>query len=496
MFCSSKEMTRLFSLIGFAAFLILTINSCTKLDSTSLGGDFIPGSDRLITDTTTLAVTTSSFIINDTNYIDKREEVVAGFINDPLFGTTTGSIFFQVLPPFQFSFPVRKDSLFYDSAVLTIQYNNTYGDTTALTRLNVYKISDPQFSPKRRYKYNEGITFSTSDFLGTSTFKPADLRQGRKLAYKTDSVFNQVRIRISDVLGQSILQQDTITGALRSDSIFKAFFNGFAVIPDSTFSGNALHYFSLTNANTRLNLYYRYRRRDGTLDTTVTNFSFVGDTLNSAGANKLHRNYSSGSALPVLTSNAPASLAYLQTGPGTAVRIKAPAINSLIGSNYVVHRAELIVRQVYQGPLTTENTLVPPILHLFTVGADGKNAAIPVDSSAYYSFFSFNPERNLYLFNINIANTGGIPSYTTDLSNNRVAEYRIPITRYVQNIINGKATLRDFVLESPYYAYYGFADFNISSTNIINQVAYGRLQAGGGSHPQYPMVVRIYYSKQ
>ena len=66
--CSRKEMTRLFSLIGFAAFLILTSISCTKLDSTTLGGDFIPGSDRLITDTTTISVTTTSTIINDTNY--------------------------------------------------------------------------------------------------------------------------------------------------------------------------------------------------------------------------------------------------------------------------------------------------------------------------------------------------------------------------------------------------------------------------------------------
>ncbi|HEX4958913.1 MAG TPA: DUF4270 family protein [Lacibacter sp.] len=489
-------MKRLIVLPGVIAFFVLVINSCTKLDSTTLGGDFIPGSDRLITDTTSLSVTTTSFIINDTNYIDKREDNVAGYINDPLFGTTTGSMFFQLLPPFQFAFPVRRDSLFYDSAVLSIQFNGTYGDTTALTKLNVYKITDPTFSPKRRYGYNEGISFSTADFLGTTTFKTADVRRGRKLAYKTDSVFNQLRIRISDALGQLILQQDTITGALKNDSAFKAFLNGLAVVPDSTVSGNALHYFRLNNASTRLNLYYRYRRRDGTLDTTVTNFGFVPDTLNSAGANKLYRNYNGGTALPVLTSNTPASLAYVQAGPGTGVRIKAPGINTLVGRNYLVHRAELIVRQVYQGPLTIENTLVPPILHLYTIGADGKNATIPIDSTGYFQFFSFDPVRNVLLFNINTPSTGGIPSYTTDASGNRVAEYRIPITRYVQNILNGKTTLRDFVLEAPYFANYSNPTYNISSSGNINPVGFGRLQAGGGSHPQYPMVVRIYYSKQ
>jgi|GEM_PF-610466 len=497
MLCSRKEMTRLFSFIGFAALLVVIFNSCTKLDSTSLGGDFIPGSDKLITDTTTISVTTTSSIINDTNYIDKREDNVAGYINDPMFGTTTASLFFQMLPPlYPFAYPVAKDSLFYDSAVLSIQFNGTYGDTTALTKLNLYKITDPQFDPKRRYRYNEGINFSTGDFLGSATFKATDLRQGRKLAYKTDSVFNQLRIRLDDVFGQALLNEDNITGALRNDSVFKVFLNGFALIPDSNFSGNALHYFSLSNSNSRINLYYRHRKRDGGLDTNAASFIFVPDTIRSAGANKLYRNYSTGSALPVLTSNTPASLAYVQAGPGTAVRIQAPGINGLTGRNYLVHRAELIVRQVYQGPLTIENTLVPPILHLFTVGPDGKNATVPIDSSAYFRFFSFDPVRNLFLFNVDAATAGGIASFTTDLSGNRVAEYRIPITRYVQNILNGKTTLRDFVLEAPYFANYSNPSYNISSTSNINPVAYGRLQAGGGSHPQYPMVVRIYYSKQ
>jgi hypothetical protein len=497
MICSRKEMTRIVSLIGFTSFVILFLNSCTKLDSTSLGGDFIPGSDRLITDTTTVPVTTTSFIINDTNYIDKRENQVAGYINDPMFGTTTGSMFFQMLPPlYPFSYPVAKDSLFYDSAVLSIQYNFTYGDTNAITKLNLYKITDPSFNPKRRYGYNEGINFSPGDFLGTATFKAPDLRQGRKLAFKTDSVFNQLRIRLSDAFGQALLQEDNITGALRNDTAFKAFFNGFALVPDSTTSGNALHYFSLSNFNTRINLYYRHRKRDGGLDTVVANFINVPDTIRSAGANKLYRNYSGGSALPVLTSNTASSLAYVQAGPGTGVRIKAPGITNLIGRNYVVHRAELIVRQVYQGPLAVENTLVPPIVHLFTVGVDGKNATIPVDSSAYFAVQSFDFARNIFLSSIDVTAAGGIPSYTTDAGGNRVAEYRIPITRYVQNILNGKAVLRDFVLEAPYFASFGNTDFNISSFDPINPVAYGRLQAGGGSHPTYPMVVRIYYSKQ
>jgi Domain of unknown function (DUF4270) len=497
MICSRKEMMSPFTVLSSIAFFIFIFSSCTKLDSTSLGGDFIPGSDKLITDTATLSVLTTSSIINDTSYIDKRESQVLGYINDPMFGTTTASMFFQMLPPlYPFSYPVAKDSLFLDSAVLSIAFNGTYGDTTSTTRVNVYKLSDPQFNPAKRYGFNEGLNFSPANLLGTASFKATDLRKGYKLAYKTDSVFNQLRVRLDDAFGRLLLDQNNVTGPLQNDSLFKVFFNGFAVVPDSTVSGNALHYMNLNTASSRINLYYRHRKRDGGLDTTQANFVFVGDTIRSAGANKLYRNYSSASALPVLTSGLPASLAYVQSGPGTAVKIQVPAINGLIGRNYVIHRAELIVRQVYQGPLATENTLVPPILHLFSVDANGKNGAIPIDSASYFQFTAFDPVRNLFIFNVDGFAAGGNPSFVTDLSGNRVAEYRIPITRYVQNILNGKRTLTDFRLEAPYYPYYFNSSFNITSTSSINPVAFGRLQTGGGSHPQYPMIVRIYYSKQ
>jgi hypothetical protein len=192
----------------------------------------------------------------------------------------------------------------------------------------------------------------------------------------------------------------------------------------------------------------------------------------------------------------------LQTAPGTGVSIKTPQLATLIGKSYVIHRAELVVRQIFQGPVSLENQLVQPFLHLFAKAPDGKNRTIPYDSSSYFEPSGFDFVRNVFQANLLLNYTGGVPTFFINSSGNRVAEYRHNITRYVQNLITGKTQLFDLKLEAPYFANFrpeGNLPNNVTGNiqgNPINPIAYGRLQAGGGSHPQYPMVVRIYYSKQ
>lgn len=481
----------------FLSVLLLTFfSSCTKLERTSLGGDLIPGSDRLITDTMELPAQTTSFIESDTFSVGKNDQHTLGYINDPMFGTTTAAMYFQMLPlSYPFTYPVAKDSMFLDSCVLSLSFSGIHGDTNALSKVNVYKITDPTFKSSKLYRTGEGINFSTADLLGTAQFTAVTLRTGYKAAYKTDTIYNQLRIRLADAFGRLLLDQDNINGALQNDSIFKLFLNGFAVIPDSTTSGNALSYFSLSGAESRLNLYYRVKKRDGSgLDTTVTRYNFIADTIRSANANKIHRNYTGSIAEPAITSGLPSSLVYIQTAPGTSVKIKVPTLDTIRNKPYIIHRAELVARQIYLGPLTIENTLAQPELHLFTYKSDGSVASIPFDSANYYITTStIDPLRNQTLYSINTTYAGGSPSYFRDASNNLVAEYRMNITSYVQNLVNGKATLRDFKLSAPYYAEF---TGGISSSITINPLAFGRVRLGGGSHPQYKMFVRIYYSKQ
>jgi len=484
-----------FVLVKVSVFLtcLSVFFACTRFDQTELGGDLLPGSDNLSTDTMLLPVSTISYIDPDTSIIDKREQHVIGFTNDPLFGKTTAAAFLQLLPPsYPFKLPAPKDSLFLDSLVLTLSYTGSYGDTSAFSSVNVYKVNDPEFKPAKRYFVSESPSYSAADLLGSASFKATDLRKGIRLKYKTDSVVNQLRIRLNDQLGRSLLDQDNISGAFQNDSIFKLFLRGFAIIPDSLSSGNALHYFSLANGNTALQLYYRVQKPDNKFDTTRTEFAFIPEVIRSANANKIHRTYTGSIAEPVIASGLPASLAYIQTAPGTSTTVRVPGLDTLAGKNYIIHRAELVARQIYQGPLQVENTYLQPALHLFTLDAGSKNAPIPFDSILYFQQSSFDFVRSVTLYNLQTTYTGGAATFYQDNNNNTAAEYRMNITRYVQHIVNRRAVRRDFKLAAPY-----FADFagGRSSATSINPIAYGRVQLGGGTHPQHPMFVRIYYSK-
>jgi Domain of unknown function (DUF4270) len=503
--CLIPGMRKRNRFLSVSFLLILAVSSCTKIERTSLGGDLLPGSDRLITDTMLLPVTANSFIENDTTIIGKRDQHVVGYINDPMFGTTTAAAYMQFLPSFYPLYPKVKDSLVLDSVILSLGFTGTYGDTNAISKVNVYRITDNTFKPRSRYTVSQAPSFNTADLLGSRTFSPKDLRKPYNFQRHKDTftVTNQLRIKLDSLFGRSVLDQNVVavfggTG----DSVFRQFLNGIAIVPDSVIGGNALNYFSLTDTATKISLYYRVKRPTaGQFDTTVSTLIFSNqpnpaDPLSeklSASTNKIHRNFSSGTAYPFLTSSLPANLLYIAAAPGTAVKIKVPGLDTIKNKPYIIHRAELVARQVYQGPLAIENTLVQPVLHLFTLAADGRNAAIPYDSISYLSSsFDFDFVRNVAIRNINTDYTGGDPSFFRDGANNLVAEYRMNITSFVQNITNGRALPRDFKLAAPYYANF----VNLSSVTSINPVAYGRVQLGGGNHPQQRMFVRIYYSKQ
>ena len=490
----TPEMRRKSSFLVVPVFILFLISSCTKLERTTLGGDLLPGTDRLVTDTMILPVVTTNYLEVDSTYIGKADQHLLGFVNDPMFGTTTASLYLQLLPTlYPFSYAVSKDSLFLDSCVLSLSFAGSYGDTSALSKVSVYKITDPTFKANRVYRITEAPNFSTGDLLGTASVTTNDIRRPYRAAYKADSVINQLRIRLSDAFGRLLLDQDNINGAFKNDTTFKNFLNGFAIVADSVTSGNVINYFQLTGETTRLNLYYRQKNREGKDDTTVARFTFVSDTVRSANANKVHRNYAGSTAQPVINAGTPSSLVYVQTAPGTAVRVSIPGLDTLSNRPYIIHRAELVAQQVYQGPLSVENLFVPPFLHMSSFSSTGAVEPIPFDQQYYMT-----PAGTLNLqadtmFTMDFDYTGGGTNFVRDAANNLIAEYRMNMTSYLQNLVNNKATKRDFKLSAPYIVHFTAKK---ASASYLNPLAYGRVQLGGGSHPTQKMYVRIYYSKQ
>ena len=479
---------KLLPLITLIAFTFLVLAACKKLnESTTLGDDVIPGVDGVTTFDTSLSVEAFNNLFNpgnDSFAVSRAEDHILGTItNDPIFGKSTASIYLQLRPPFyKYTFANLPDSLTLDSVVLVLGYHNTYGDSTVKQRVRVFEI-DPSniFRADSGYQLHQPY-FTLGGQLGQKEFFPYELNDSVK-AYQ-DTTVNQLRIRLSDSFGNLLLDKDS-SNAYATDSAFNAFFRGFAVITDSAFGGNALMSFGLSNEpNTKLAIYYKYIK-NAQVDTTVSYFTFTGS---SAEHNYITRDYT-GTQIPAAMGggNVPDPIIYLQNTPGTYATLRVPGLRNL--SNRIVHRAELIVEQLYD---VSDKTFPPPIalyLDLF-------DSSLMKYKTTPYDFV---PEsQGIYLFNY-----GLYGRQATDPGGNLIRRWTFNLSRYVQNVVTKKEPTHDMRLLAHRYVFDQIRENNFTNTGSfasfqvgINPVlAFGRVRVGGGNHPTQRMRLRIIYSK-
>jgi hypothetical protein len=278
------------------------------------------------------------------------------------------------------------------------------------------------------------------------------------------------------------------TNAYSSDSTFRANFKGFAL---ESVSGNAIMGFNLSGTNTKLAIYYRYDKNNvPNADTTVAYFSFASNP-NSASANFIKRDYS-GTALSATadgTAGTPDNLVYIQNTPGSFATIKIPGLAGL--NNSVIHRAELIMEQVYHA----DDTLFPPT-NLYLDAYDPSVTAfrtIPYDVSLDVSG------------NSNLASFGIAPYDTKDGSGNNIKSWHFNLTRYVQHVVNDTEPVYDLRLFAPLYVEEKYRPGILGSTSTLVRIPVnstagkGRVRLAGNTgdtdtNPQ-KMRLRIVYSK-
>lgn len=479
--------------------LILTtafyFGSCKRIhEATTLGDGLIPTVDNVNTFDTIISVETynDSFtignadkLVNDSTRIGKSTIHYVGRIeNDPLFGKSNAELYMELKPPtYKYYFENPFDSLFLDSVVLVLDYKETFGDTNALQTVNVYELAD---IPSNLFKADSNYLlringFSKNGLLGSKTFAPNILNDSIK-AFK-DTTKNQLRVRLNNSFGDRLLQYDSsATGAYTSDSAFKSKFKGFAVLSEA--GGNALMGFNLPGS--KLALYYRNKKVPNQ-DTLVRYFTF--NPVLSGNSNYITRNYN---GFPIATALSGGTttqddLIYLQGTPGTFARIKIPDL--LTVGNRVVHRAELIVEQVYHP--SDDIFFKPEQLFLDVLDTALKDYRyVPydflIDASGSPNLVSFGTQGRL----------------TTDAGGNPVHEWKFNLSRYIQNILTKKEPLPEFRLFAPYIVidiYKPSSNFNgiFSAIGVNSAVARGRVRVAGGNYidPTKRMRLRIVYSK-
>lgn len=478
---------------------IATFTGCTRISSTEIGAGLIPPIDGVITKDTLLEVITDTFDNTDSVRVYSADNMAVGVIsNDPLFGKSKASMYFEMKPAF---FPYyisgHKDSIHIDSVVLSLAYRGVYGDSTTPITLRVSEVNTNTpinfyYSYPANYPWNPQINAGTQ-LAPPKTF---DIRRlNDSVNNRFEAAKSQIRIRLDNSFATRFLKTYDSSNAYKSDSTFKSYFAGLAVTADAGGGTNALLKINLVDTNTKIQFYYSTSSTGATTrDTLVTRFTFSTAT-SCAVANEVTRDRSGSQiAQHITTTSKPDSLVYVQTSPGTFVRVRVPGLQSL--SNRIIHRAELIAEQVPDDANlnTIETYMLPPrylLLSNFDSATNSKRS-IPND---YIIGTDGNP---------NILAFGGFWVPKAINGYDRVISYNFDLSRYVQGVVTRKDTSFTLRLSAPsndslrYSAPYpgnSYSTILYLSTNVGNDLGDGRVRLGGGTHSRFRMRLRVIFSR-
>ncbi|MGH2643796.1 MAG: DUF4270 family protein, partial [Chitinophagaceae bacterium] len=305
----NKMFGRLVAAVFFASALYAA-TGCNE--STILGQNLIPGSDRINTlETDTFTVQTQTFYRPDDSLIANfQTQMEAGAITgDPVFGRTTAITYSQFgVPNDAFTYTGTNPTL--DSVVLSYRYAGYYGDSLGQQTYTVYPINDPTFVDTVYYYLHQQIPINNAP-LGTVTVSPYSVQDSVSVYGKMQPP--QLRIKLNDAFGQELMQQSS-TGAFTNDSAFHKLLNGLALVPDSTTPGRrSILYLALNSAYTGISVFYH----NSTTDSLQAFFPFNVSTC--AFTEYVRRDYTGSEAalhFGDTTSSKGDSLIYLQSSPG------------------------------------------------------------------------------------------------------------------------------------------------------------------------------------
>ena len=479
----------------YILFFSLLLISCTRIGTSELGVDDFFGKDAIDTRDTLLAVETETIVLEDSLRIYPTDLHVLGDIsNDPIFGKTSAALFLQLKPIFYpFYIKGTKDSIVVDSAVLILSYQGFYGDSSKPVKIYVNKI-DPTtpLEVGKYYASNYANAYNLRKGVTAGNPKLFDFASAKdSINDRFENARGQIRLKLNQSIAVELLKTYDSNGVYRNDTTFRNAFPGFALSTIAADNHNALIKLALLDSNTKLALYYSTSATGSvTRDTLVTYFRF--NYYASQNANFIQRNRAASEIVSHLNGFAKDSLVYVQTSPGTMVKIKVPGLKTF--GNKIIHRAELIAEQVPDDArLSTTDSYMTAPNYLFLGVYDTATKQLRTVPNDYLG--QSNPHYLLQFGGQKISKS--LNGYSN------VATYNFNVSRYVQGLIARTDSLFDFRLYAPVNDSVKFVQpypFNkIQSTEYLtsalgNQPAIGRVRLGGGSHSKFRMRLRIYYT--
>jgi len=369
----------------------LTTYSCTK-EPDLIGLDLLPAGDFLNIDYIDTSSIVAYSVREDSLRTDELSLNLLGSVSDPVFGTTTASIYTQ--------YRLSKNNITFgenavaDSMILTLAYKGIYGDSLSSKTIRVYEMAD-SINYDSSY-YSTRTIPVLPELIGEATFVPnlseADSVDGNYIP-------PHMRILLSPAFANKIITADINT--LKDNESFQKVFMGLYITSEqaTTPGTGSILYFNLLDAVSRLKLYYHNSTDTSSIDfpigSSVARFNHY-EHYNYAGADP--------SLLEQLgDSSANSQHLYVQSMAGTKIKLRIPHLKALAEQKHIAVNEALLVFSVEDTSGVYE---VPAQIAIKKLDADGNYTALP-DENEGSSFL--------------------------DGKSRSGKEYRFRITRYVQN---------------------------------------------------------------
>lgn len=393
-------------------------------------------------------------------------QYAVGRLQDPVFGNSVAELSFQIRLNESLLDVRALDSLKIDSVILGLQYEPSsrkdliafFGDTMAMQQIDVHLLTDP-LDDRRNYLTDE---LQAYDPIPVST-------KGPFVANRTDSVYfieldtaerrlpAQLRIPLDTArVGRRIVEvlQDSIN--LITSNFIKAF-PGFHI--RSSADNNSMLGFSIPSSFSELTLYYTVA------DTISKKMDFPISGLY-VRAPFYEHDHSTGTIQNILDTGSGDSLAFVQGMSGVLTRVSFPHASAFRGS--LINKAELELT-LAKLPEDNNDGFEPPVR--FMIGRlDGEagNFTDIEDVSRVFTWFRDISNWTRLL--------GGTPDERI-VGNDTLTVYRINITSYFQDVVDGK--IDDELVIYPFFM----------------RQSPQRIVFFGPSHSYNPMQLRVSYTK-
>ncbi len=465
--------------------IISLIYSCSKIDTTALGGEVIPEIDNINTFETFLDVFTDNKLFDDSTRLYYSNYALGIIENDAEFGKTTAGIYASFRPNLYKIHPfIRRDSVIIDSIVLSLGSTTIYGDSNSVQHIEVREITPATNFKDSAYRLDIPDFPTEPNLLGSAEINFSTLNDSVYYRNGLDTVrsLGEMRIKLDTAWGRRFVNYDTTSGQpYYNDTLFREVFKGLEIKATETSPAKrALAYFDLNeNTKSRVIFYLRRPKTTGAIDTTTAIFTYGGRV-----ANPIHRTPANNYLANVNNSVDNDELLYIQSAPGSYATVKIEGLDTIANSLKVIHKAELVC----ESAASMDDFYAPP-------------------SALFIDAINQNNDSAFALRNDFVPTTSGSTGYEVSALGGTLSKgkYSFVLTRYVQSLVTYKfpnPLLRiyaPFTTEVNYYFPNSMiVDARYPYFVMVNPtVGYGRviLYGGAAADPSKKMKLRIIYSK-